>query len=35
VIACLELHTYSSLNAAFLTEYQGALDAADEAVVFY
>ncbi len=34
-IACLELHTYSSLNAEFLTEYEGALDAADEAVVFY
>ena len=33
--ACLELHTYSSLNADFLTEYQGALDAADTAVVFY
>ncbi len=35
LIACLELHTYSSLNAGFLEEYQGALDAADEAVVFY
>ncbi len=35
LIACLELHTYSSLNAQFLTEYQGALDAADVAVVFY
>ncbi len=35
LIACLELHTYSSLNPEFLTEYQGALDAADEAVVFY
>ena len=35
VIACLELHTYSSLNAAFLKEYEGALDFADEAVVFY
>ena len=35
VIACLELHTYSSLNAEFLQEYEGALDAADEAVVFY
>ena len=35
VIACLELHTYSSLNAAFLTEYNGALDKADKAVVFY
>jgi len=35
LIACLELHTYSSLNPEFLTEYQSALDAADEAVVFY
>ncbi len=35
VIACLELHTYSSLNAEFLSEYQGALDQADKAVVFY
>ena len=35
VLVCLELHTYSSLNAAFLKEYKGALDAADEAVVFY
>ena len=35
VIACLELHTYSSLNAEFLAEYKGALDNADKAVVFY
>lgn len=35
LLACLELHTYSSLNAEFLKEYQGALDAADVAVVFY
>ena len=35
LIACLELHTYSSLNAEFLKEYQGALEYADEAVVFY
>ncbi len=35
VFACLELHTYSSLNAQFLEEYKGALDAADKAVVFY
>ena len=35
LIACLELHTYSSLNAEFLKEYENALDAADEAVVFY
>jgi len=35
LVACLELHTYSSLNAAFLKEYEGALDTADVAVVFY
>jgi len=35
LVACLELHTYSSLNAEFLKEYEGALDAADVAVVFY
>ena len=35
VIACLELHTYSSLNVNFLKEYKGALDKADKAVVFY
>jgi UDP-N-acetylmuramate: L-alanyl-gamma-D-glutamyl-meso-diaminopimelate ligase len=35
LIACLELHTYSSLNAEFLKEYEGALNYADEAVVFY
>ena len=35
LVACLELHTYSSLNAEFLKEYNGALDAADVAVVFY
>lgn len=35
LFACLELHTYSSLNADFLKEYKGALDKADKAVVFY
>ncbi len=35
LIACLELHTYSSLNPEFLKEYEGALDKADVAVVFY
>ncbi|MEK6154419.1 Mur ligase family protein [Flavobacteriaceae bacterium 3-367] len=35
LIACLELHTYSSLNAEFLKEYQGTLRSADTAVVFY
>ncbi|MCG8697333.1 MAG: Mur ligase domain-containing protein [Bacteroidales bacterium] len=35
VIACLELHTFSSLNKSFLLEYAQTLDAADEALVFY
>lgn len=35
LVAVLELHTYSSLNEQFLSEYQGALDLADKAVVFY
>jgi len=35
LLACLELHSYSSLNEDFLKEYVGALDPADEAVVFY
>lgn len=35
VIAGLELHTYSSLNADFLKEYKNTLDVADVAVVFY
>ncbi|UKM65145.1 Mur ligase family protein [Flavobacteriaceae bacterium GSB9] len=35
LVACLELHTYSSLNAEFLKEYKGTLVAADIAVVFY
>ena len=35
LLACLELHTYSSLNQNFLKEYKGTLDPADEALVFY
>lgn len=35
LLACLELHTYSSLTPEFLSEYKGTLDAADSAVVFY
>ena len=31
----LELHTYSSLNPVFLEQYDHAMDALDEAVVFY
>ncbi|MGV6845625.1 MAG: UDP-N-acetylmuramate--L-alanine ligase [Lutibacter sp.] len=35
IVACLELHTYSSLNQGFLKEYKNALVNADEAVVYY
>ncbi len=33
--ACLELHTFSSLNKEFMPQYSGAMDKADEAVVFF
>jgi UDP-N-acetylmuramate: L-alanyl-gamma-D-glutamyl-meso-diaminopimelate ligase len=35
LIGVLELHTFSSLNADFMKEYAGAMDKADNAVVFY
>jgi len=35
LLACLELHTYSSLNPEFLAQYRHTLDQADQAVVFY
>ncbi len=35
LIGILELHTFSSLNEAFMSEYKGAMDKADAAVVFY
>lgn len=35
LIAVLELHTYSSLNEDFMKEYNGVLQPADEAVVFF
>ncbi len=34
-IACMELHTFSSLNETFLNEYEGAMDAANEAIVYF
>jgi len=34
LIACIELHTFSSLNKDFLAEYAGAMDEADIAIVF-
>ncbi len=35
LVACLELHTFSSLTAEFLKEYAGALDQADVALVYF
>ncbi len=35
LIACMELHTFSSLNENFLAEYKGAMDKADVAIVYY
>jgi UDP-N-acetylmuramate: L-alanyl-gamma-D-glutamyl-meso-diaminopimelate ligase len=35
LVACLELHTFSSLNTAFLPQYKNALELADSAIVFY
>jgi UDP-N-acetylmuramate: L-alanyl-gamma-D-glutamyl-meso-diaminopimelate ligase len=35
LVACMELHTYSSLSEGFLDQYAGSMDAADRAIVFY
>jgi UDP-N-acetylmuramate: L-alanyl-gamma-D-glutamyl-meso-diaminopimelate ligase len=35
LIGILELHTFSSLNENFMGEYNGAMDKADNAIVFY
>lgn len=35
LLACLELHTFSSLNEEFLLEYLGTLEMADEAIVYF
>ncbi len=35
LVACVELHTFSSLNKVFLSQYHGKLAAADVAAVFY
>jgi len=34
LVACIELHTFSSLNEQFLDQYSGAMDEADTAIVF-
>ena len=35
ILACMELHTFSSLNETFLAEYDGAMNDADEAIVYF
>jgi len=35
LIACFELHTYSSLNEIFLAEYENSMDSADDAIVYF
>ncbi len=35
IVACMELHTFSSLTEEFLNEYNGAMNTADEAIVYY
>ena len=35
LIACFELHTYSSLSAEFLKEYKDSMNGADHAIVYF
>lgn len=35
LIACMELHTFSSLNAAFLPQYKDCMNESDTAIVFF
>jgi UDP-N-acetylmuramate: L-alanyl-gamma-D-glutamyl-meso-diaminopimelate ligase len=35
VVACMELHTFSSLKREFLPHYKDAMNAADVAIVYY
>ena len=35
LVACMELHTFSSLNEEFLKEYTGSLDKPDTAIVYF
>ena len=35
LVACFELHTFSSLNEKFLSEYEHSMDAADDAIVYF
>ncbi len=35
LVACMELHTFSSLKADFIEQYKGSMDAADIAIVYF
>ena len=35
LVACIELHTFSSLNDEFLREYKGCMDEPDTAIVYF
>lgn len=35
IVACMELHTFSSLNEAFLEQYKDSMNLADEAIVYF
>jgi UDP-N-acetylmuramate: L-alanyl-gamma-D-glutamyl-meso-diaminopimelate ligase len=35
LVACMELHTFSSLNKSFLMEYKGSMNDADVSMVYY
>lgn len=35
LVACFELHTYSSLSQGFLSQYEGSMEKADEAIVYF
>ena len=35
LVACMELHTFSSLNKAFLPQYLNSMDMADKALVYF
>ena len=35
LVACIELHTFSSLNKEFLIEYEGSMNEPDTAVVYF
>ncbi|HXB42132.1 MAG TPA: Mur ligase family protein [Bacteroidia bacterium] len=35
LVACMELHTFSSLNEVFLKEYRGCMQGADDGIVYF